>query len=191
MARDFFINGESLVLVKGRADSAIGALTQLGLSDGPIRVTLDHRHMDIQVDAWGGEIPPEVQYKLSSVSVSMNLVHFDRAVLDVCLAESMAGVVTIGSVGRAGARMGNGLPRFAAGGVNGNHYIGLNIVSPIAGYPWRFLFSYLTGPPMEFPLGTERSVVQLNWRAIPYTVDPYGGGTGSLNSPLWDYTLDT
>lgn len=191
MARDYFISGESLVLVKGRADSAIGSLAQLGLTDGPIRLTFESRYLEIQVDAWGGEIPAEIQYKLSAVQISMNLVHFDRDVLDVCLLESMGGAPTLGTTGRAGARMGNGLPRFAAGGVLGNHFIGLNITSPVAAKPWRFFYTYLVGPPMEFPLGTERSIVTLNWRAIPYAVDPYNGGLGAFGSPLFDYTLDT
>ena len=33
MARDFHINGEAMVFVKGRSDSAIGSLSQLGLAD--------------------------------------------------------------------------------------------------------------------------------------------------------------
>jgi hypothetical protein len=191
MARDFFINGESLVLVKGRADSSIGTLSQLGLTDGPIRVRLESRYLEIQVDAWGSEIPAEVQYKLSAVDISMNLVHLDRDVLDVCLMESMGGAPVIGQTARAGARLGNGLGRFAAGGALGNHYIGLNITSPVASKPWRFFFTYLVGPPMEFPLGTERSIVTLNWRAIPYTTDPYGAGTGAYGASIWDYTLET
>lgn len=187
MARDFFINGESMVSVKGAAGTSINPLIQLGLSDGPIRVSLDFRHRDIQVDAWGNEIPPEVQFMLAAATITMTLVHFDRDVLDVCVQESFGGAAAPGFLTRAGSRLGNNAARFAAT----NHYIGLNILSPVAAKPWRFYFTYLTGTPVEFPLGTEKSLVQLTWRAIPYTQDPWNGGLGALGSPLWDYTLDT
>ena len=191
MARGFVINGESLILVKGRADSGIGALSELGLTDGPILVKPDYRHMDIQVDAYGGEVPPEVQYKLAFATVTMSLVHFDPAILAICQMESQAGAPSEGQVGRAGALMGNGVARFAAGGTLGNHYIGVNITSPVIGRPWRFLTAYMTGPPLQYPLGTERSVVVVNWRAIPYQIDPYGGGVGAYGQYIYDRTLDT
>lgn len=186
MARDFFINGETMVAVKGNANSGFPGLTHLGLADGPIRVRLDFRHMDIQVDAWGGEIPADVQCKLAAATISMTLVHFDRNVLDDCLGQSMGGA-SVGTVSRAGRRMGGGNARFALN----NFYIGLNLLSPVGAKPWRFYYTYLTGPPMEFPLGTERSIVALNWRAIPYTTDPWGGGTGSTNAILWDHDTDS
>ena len=186
MARDFFINGETMVSVKGNVDSAIASLSQLGLADSPIRVRLDFRHMDIQVDAWGGEIPADVQCKLGSAIITMTMVHFDRDVLDGCLRESMGGV-SLGTVARAGIRMGGGNTRFAGD----NHYIGLNLASPVSAKVWRFHYCYLTGPPMEFPLGTERSIVALNWRAIPYTTDPWGAGVGAAGASLWDHTADT
>jgi hypothetical protein len=201
MARDFFINGETMVSVKGRSDSDISAITQLGLSDSQIRVTLDFRHLDLNVNAWG-EMPADVQWMLAGANISMTLVHFDRAVLDVCLMESMGGVPNgaVGGMNRAGQRLGNNAPRFAAGGVNGNHLIGLNLSSTVGAKPWRFFYTYLAAPPMEFPLGNERSIIVLNWRAIPYTQDPWGGsssqpntvaGTGAQGALLWDHTLDS
>lgn len=186
MARDFFINGESMVSVKGNVNTAFPALTQLGLSDGPIRVSLEMAHEDIKVDAWG-QMPPEIQYFLSAANVSMTLVHFDRTLLDNVFLESMAGAPAIGQLPRAGSRMGNNVPRFAAN----NHFIGLNILSPVAAKPWRFWFSYLAGNPFETPLGTERSVISLNFRVVPYTQDPWGNGTGAQGTQLWDYNLDT
>lgn len=191
MARDFYINGETMVYVKGRSDSGIGTLQELGLSTGPVTVSFDFRHRDINVNAWGDEIPPEVQWMLAGANVSMNLVHYDPSILDICVMESMAGAPAIGQMRRAGARMGNNGVRFAAGGLLGNHFIGLNLASPVAGKPWRFYFSYLTQSPIQYPLGTEKSVVTLNWRAIPYTTDPWGGGTGAQGTPLWDHTLDS
>lgn len=196
MARDFWINGETMVYVKGRSDSAIASLTELGLADSSIRITPNFRYDDIKVDAWG-EIPPEVQFMLSDVMITMTLVHFDRSVLATCLQLSQGGAPSEGQMARAGQRLGNNQPRFGpatgsppTGNNAGNNYIGLNLSSPVAGQPWRFYYTYLTGPPMEFPLGAERSVVTLHWRAIPYTQDPYQGGLGAYGQYLWDHTLD-
>lgn len=187
MARDFQINGECLVQVKGAAGTSIATLQELGLAADPITVTLDFRHRDINVDAWGGEVPADVQVMLAGASVSMNLIHLDRDILDVCLRESQGGSSAIGRLKRAGARMGNNAARFAAT----NHYIGLNLTSPVQSKPWRFYFSYLTGPPVTVPLGTEKSVYQLNWRIIPYTRDPYNSASGAEDFQLYDHTLDT
>lgn len=190
MARNWFVNGETLVNVKGRSDSSIGSLSELGLADGPIVIRPNFRHRDITLDAWGSEVPAEVQFMLADVTVEMTLVHIDRDVLDTCILESMAGAPAIGQCRRAGALMGNNLARFAAGGATGNHYIGLNLSSPIGGKPWRFYFSYLTGPAMDHPVGTEKSLTRLTWRAIPYTTDPYGSGSGAQTSPIWDHVAD-
>lgn len=186
MSRDFFVNGETMVSVKGNVNTSIGSITQLGLSDTQIRITPDFRHRDLIVDSFGPEVPVDVQSFLASVAVNMTLVHFDRDVLDTCLRESL-GMSAIGAMPRAGTLLGSGDARF--GGAN--KFIGLNLLSPVGNKPWRFYAAYLVGPPMEFPLGTEKSIVTLNWRCIPYAVDPWGGGTGSLNVLLWDHTLDT
>ncbi len=190
MARDYFINGETLVLVKGRADSAIGSLQQLGLSDAPIAIRMNFHHKDIGVDAYGATVP-ETQVMGGDATISMTLVHFDRSVLATCVNESLGGATAEGLLQRAGSRMGNNLPRFGAGGFLGNHYIGLNLTSVVAGIPWRFYYTFLANPPVEFPLGTEKSIVRLQWRAIGYTVDPWNGGLGSLNQPIFDHILDT
>lgn len=190
MARDFFINGQCMVWVKGRADSSIGNLSELGLTTDQIRVTPVFRHRDIDVNAWG-DVPPEVQFKLAEVRISMTLVHYDSNVLEACVSESMAGAPAFGQLPTAGARMGNNLPRFAAGGANGNHYIGLNLASPVGGRPWRFLTSYLTNTPVDIPIGTDRTAVVCNWRCIPYTQDPWNAGLGSYGAVLFDRTLDT
>lgn len=187
MARDFFINGETLVQVKSNTASSISSLSELGLAEGEIRCVPGFRHMDIIVNAWGnGQVPPEVQFMLSDITIQMTLVHVDTTVLRECVRLSMAGASAEGTLPHTGARMGNNAARFAAG----NNYIGLNLTSPIGGLPWRFLTAYLTGPPFDWPLGTERSVVTCNWRAIPYTTDPYNGGNGSLGAILWDHSSD-
>jgi len=188
MARDFQINGPCLVQVKGSSSSAIGTLQQLGLSDQPIVVSIIDRRLDIQVDAWG-QVPPEVQFMNAEALVQMTLVHYDRTILNACVAESMAGANAgaVGTLPVTGARMGNNAARFAAT----NHYIGLNLTSPVGGLPYRFFYSFLTGPMAEVPVGAERSIVRLNWRVIPYTTDPYGNGAGAGGQALWDNTLDT
>lgn len=195
MARDFEIPGPAMVFVKGRSDSAIGSLQQLGLSEGPIRVNLSSAYMDLHVNAHSAaNIPVDTQWMLATANVSMNLIHFDSAILQACIMESMGGAPTFGKLGQGGQRLGNGLPRFhPAGGVAGygNHYIGVNITAPVSALPYRFLFSYLTTQPFEFNMGTEKKIVVLNWRAIPYVQDPWNSGLGSYGVTLFDNTLDT
>ena len=189
MARDFQINGPCLALVKGRSDSGIGTLSQLGLSDGPIRVSFNDKKLDIKVDAWG-DVPPEIQSMGVEASIQMTLVHFDQTVLNVCIRESMAafpGGGAFGTLPITGARMGNNSALFSTT----NRFISLNLTSPVGLLPYRFFYSMLTGPLAEIPLGAERSVVSLNWRAIPFTTDPYGGGNGMGGQALFDNTLDT
>ena len=187
MSRDIFINGESMVTVKSRSDSAIGSLSQLGLADSPIVVTPNFVTDDIIVDAWGPTIPMDVQTFLQDCTIRMTLVHFDPAVLEVCEMLSAGGASAVGSTVRAGTRMGGGVARFAAG----NNFIGLNIASPVAGRPYRFYYAMLSGPSVSWPLGTKRSIVQLNWRAIPFTVDPWNSGTGATGAVVFDHTADT
>lgn len=187
MPRDFFINGESMVYVRSPSSVLIGAATQFGLADSPIRVSLDFRHLEIEVDAWGRQVPPEVQCMLASCNITMTLVHFDRAVLDECWRLSLGGTDAAGTLPRAGARLGNN----AAFGAVNNYYVRLGISSPVSNKPWVFKHCYMTGNPGEFPLGTERSVVTVNFKAIPYTRDPWNDGAGALDQVLWDYSDPT
>lgn len=188
MARDYFLNGETLVSVKGPTGSTIASLTELGLAESPIVVTPHFRHKAIKVDAWG-DGAPETQFFLASVTVSMSLVHIDRTVLDECIRLAMAGGAGVGTaVGRlprAGARMGNGGARFASN----NNYIGLNLYSPVGNKPWRFYFAYLMDP-LSSPLGTERTPFGLQWQVDAYTVDPWNSGSGASGTTLWDHQLD-
>lgn len=189
MTRDFQISGPALVRVKGHTGSSIPVATDLGLSDGPIQPQFTYNHNNLSVDAFGGQagVPPDVQWMGAEASITMTLVHFDQAVLAECMRLSMANASAEGVMRRAGRRMGNNLARFAVG----NSYISLSITSPDAGLPWRFLTAFLTGTPMQYPLGVERTGVILQWRAIPYQADPYGGGTGQEGAVLWDHNLDT
>lgn len=184
MARAFNVPGECLVLVKGNVASSIPNLSELGLAEGPIQVVPRYVHSPIVLDAHGA-VPVEHQMMLCDAVVSMRLINYDNTVLQACLQEAAAGV-TAGTQPRAGTLMGGGVARFAAG----NHYVGLNLTSPVMGFPYRFLYAMIDGQP-QFPMGTEKSVVSLNWIAVAYMVDPWNGGLGALGSVVWDNTLDT
>lgn len=190
MARDFFINGPALVEVKGNVNTAIASLSQLGLSDAAIPVSPRFHHKDINVDAWG-EAPADVQWMLGELTLRFTMIHVDLNVLEACVQEAMGGAAALGQFGRAGTRMGNNVARFAAT----NHYVGLNITSPDGNRPWRFFYAYLADNPFDWPLGTEKSVISVNFRVVPYVQDAYNGGgagagTGAQNYPLWDRNLD-
>lgn len=186
MTRQFFASGESLVLVKGNPNSGIGSLTQLGLPVQDIIITPSFNYQEVTVDAWG-RVPVDVQWMNAIVSVSMTLSHIDMTVLQQCTRMSMGGAAAWGQVGRAGTFLGNNAARFA----NGNNFIGLNIASPVGLLPWCFYYSYLDGPPLSIPIGVGRSLIQLNWRVIPYVQDPWNSGLGSTNALLWGTTLDS
>jgi hypothetical protein len=190
MARQYYVNGETLTLVKGRSDCAIGTLSELGLCQESISITVQSEKKPIIVDAYGSK-PPETQFFGAMAACSFTLVNFDPDVLAVCLQESWGSSPAEGQLGHAGSLMGNGKVRFAPGGILGNHFIGLNIQSALGADPWRFLFSYLADNPIEWPVGTEKSLVRCSWEAVPYSVDPWNGGNGSFSVPIWDHTLDT
>jgi hypothetical protein len=185
MSRDFFVNGPTLVSVKGNTNTAIANVTEFGLSDQPIRVSVITYHDDISVNAWGTRLPPETQFMLAGVNLSMSLVHFDRDVLDYLIMESWAGASAPGVMTVPGTRMGNSLPLYGVDNNLANHFITVSLSSPVGGIPWRFFNCYLHNN-MEYPLGTERSILVVNWRCIPYKADPYNGGLGAGGTILCD-----
>lgn len=184
------VNGETMVKVKGRSDSTIANLSELGLTDQSIRISVESNRLRIRVDAYG-DGPPESQFMGASATVNMTLVHFDSDVLDVCIQEAWGSSPALGQLGHAGSLMGNGRARFAPGGVLGNHFIGLNLISALGSPDWRFLNTTLAQTPIEFPIGTERSLVSVVWEALPYSIDPWNNGNGSFGVPIWDHTADT
>lgn len=193
MARDLYINGETLVKVKGMEGSPIEDLSELGLAEGPIRVLPRFAHRDWFVDDFGTEVPAEVFTRLADATILMTLVHYDDAVLEACVIESLGGSADgaqwlHGTLAGAGIPLGGNNVRFA----DGNHYVDLNLLSPVANYPWRFYQCHLLGPPHEVPLGTKRSAVRLAWRAVPYVATLTGSGElRSAGAVLWDHVLDT
>src|SRR5678816_1194987 len=110
MARNYFVEGEAMVLVKGRSDSAIANLSQLGLTSDQIVISVEYKHLEIGVNAYG-YVPPEMQGMGMFARINMTLVHFDPTVLAACVGEALAGAPAFGQLGHAGALMGNGLAR--------------------------------------------------------------------------------
>lgn len=219
MSRSFHINGESLVRVKFGLHLISGAIPfsgsapislasgctvyELGLAEEAVTIVPHFRHQDVHADDFGPHIPAEVLAQLSDCTIHMKLIHYDRNVLDACMGEALGGTSPNTP---AGAVLGPTNQPLGAGhtlGSSGCHYVSLNILSPVENVPWRFPASYLPALPLEMPLGTEKTVVDLVFRAIPY-VSPYstyqsqGRGTifipqeiASSGARLWDHTLDT
>lgn len=190
MARNYYIMGESMVSVKGNSNSSLGELAQLGLTDGPIRVSLRYYHQDIHVDDFGNRAPPEVLTMLGEASISMTLTHFDATVLQACVGEGQVG--SDGTFGECGTPMGCMQPLFTAN----NHFISVNIQSNTAsGQPWRFRACYLADTPFEWQMGTSRSLVSVHWRCIPYysqQSEESGAAQEMVSTEvvLYDHTLD-
>lgn len=185
MARDFHINGETLVRVLGMPGTSInnnGLPVDLGLASEGITITPHYYYKDVIVNDFGPDVPAEVLVNLADCEIEMNLIHFDYGILRRCLIESLGG----GGVGNdgnfgvgAGFPLGGGVPLYTTG----NHYIAVYLTSPVEGLPWRFPSAYLTEPPMMLPLGTEKSIATLNWRAIPYTFPFQPGGLRTSGTP--------
>lgn len=208
MTRAFQINGETLVRVRGGAHMsgvAIGTVSELGLASESIQVIPRFVHKDIKCDDFGPDIAADMMTQLADVTIRMQLIHYDRDVLDICMDESMGGgrggvfIRNAGVLPPAGTILGGLKPLFASG----NHFISLNLASPQLVYPWRFPAAYLTGQPLEIPLGSKSSIVVAEWRAIPYVVPPrvttLSAASGTMSSVgeiqssgalLWDRTPD-
>lgn len=182
MSRSFIVQGETMVQVKGHSNSAISSLTNLGLTDSSIVVTVTGKHDDIITDPTGSMVPCDIQTFVGEASIVMSFVHYDRAVLDTLYALSVGGSAP-GTMGRAGQVMGNGLARFASGWL----FVGMNLTGPVAGSGFNFKACYLADS-YSMPLGTERSVTRATFRAIPYVADP---ASGSALAVLFNNTLDT
>jgi hypothetical protein len=153
----------------GLISGGISEMVDLGLCEGPITVRPRFFHKPMRVDDFGPYGSPEVMWNLAECDVEMTLIHYDREILDIVVSESMAGSISGFLIG-CGVPMGGGLPLYASG----NHYVSVNLLPPppdgINPYiPYFFPSCYLAEPPVVIPLGTTRSSVMLNWKAIPYT----------------------
>lgn len=187
MPRNFYINGESMITVVGPPTSAIATATQLGLAPDPIRVTLIEHSKPLIVDAYGQDNIVDEQVFGGDALINMTLVHFDPVILAECVRLAWPSSTAEGQLGRAGTRRGNGVAPQTAG----SSMINLNISSPVAGLPYNFPTTWLADHPVMIPLGTEKSLVQLIWKANAYAVDPWGAvtpGFGSLGAILYNRT---
>lgn len=188
MARSFYINGESMVNIQGPSDSpVIPVQTQFGLAADAIRVTIIKHSKKLIVDAYGQDNPVDEQVFGAEAIIDINFIHFDAAILAECIRLMLPGAVTEGLLGRAGRPRGGPISGLSALGT-GTHFVALNITSPVMGLPYTFPYCYLDEQPVTIPLGTEKSIVQTRFRAIAYTVDPWGGSVGSLGSTLYTRT---
>lgn len=166
MSRDFQIPGETLVKIRFGGHVSGDLLRELGLTIDQIHVSPQPYHAPVLVNDFGPQCPAEIMWQLASADIRMNLIHIDNEVLKLCVDEAMAGSVD-GTLAPAGLTLGHGLQIFASG----NHFVSLNLITnPFGGLdPYRFRTSYITShPPIDVPLGTEVSIVQLTFHAIPY-----------------------
>lgn len=125
---------------------------ELGYSEGPIKVSPMFHYRDINSDDFPNS-PAFVLWMLGEVSIEMSLVYFDSTILYQVIAKSMGAAATVGSFGAAGKIMtGTVLTLATEGGENGDE--------------WAFPKAFLSERPVEWPLGNERSVVKLTWRAV-------------------------
>ena len=173
-----------MFFVKGPAGSAIANRAELGLSDTDARITIVPIQQDVRVNAWG-DAPVDVQRKGAYAEIRANLIQYDPAVLQECIRLTMGGG-GFGRLSRAGSLIGNGVGRLLAG----NDYFGLDITSPISGLPWNFLYCFLYSPIGDFSQGTNPGTVAVTFRCIPYTPDPWQGGAGASEWPLFTRTLE-
>ena len=206
MARDYRVNGETLVQVKfGQhiedsdfyADNGNSTLFELGLASEGIQITPRYSHQDIRTDDWGPDVPAEIMANLADCNIRMRLIHYDVDVLDACLAEALGmngGEFFAGVMPPAGSLLGGYVPYLQSG----YHFVSLNLTSPVLNFPWHFPASFLTGPPVTIPLSTRTTLADLSWRAIPYQIPLLANGNpnfdGELRSSgaiLWNHILDT
>lgn len=201
MPRDYIIYGETMVKVKGNgALSAtlaggtdfLATLWELGLATEGVRIIPRFIHQDIHVDDFGPNIPAEVMCMMADCRIEMTLIHYDALVLDACITESLgSSKFPSGTLAPAGQTLGRGLPLFSSG----CHYISLSLAASRLVSPWRFPTSYLDSHPLIIPIGTERTIVNLSWRAIPYKpLMPNFGQSEEIMSSgavLWDFFQDS
>lgn len=195
MARDWFPNSETMVYVQGAVGTDIEDVSELGLTDGPVRIKFLTKHKEIFVDDYGPDVPAELLGMASEARISMDLVHFDFLVLAECIKASYGGPPNEdGTMTGVGWPIGCGLPYSPEDPVDArfvNRYVRLSIatlVPPGRGrLPWTFYSCVLTGEPVEIPLGVERSIFRVNWRAIPYSPPADDGSISSNNAILFDH----
>lgn len=194
MAREYMVFGECMVKVRGPAGSIIEEITELGLASESIRLTPRYNHLDILTDDFGPNVPVEVLSHLADANLQMTLVHYDPQILDYCMYLAMGGRGPIsstndwdGSLSPAAVPLGLGAPLHD----EINNYVSVYLVpaSYTTTVPYRFPACYLDAKPLEIPFGTERTLVKLNWRVIPYQEFTTGEITSEQGHRLWSHEI--
>lgn len=159
MALQWYINGNTLVSYNS---------AEFGFSDKEISVTPTVRHVDVHADDFGHDEPAEVLWMLGEARIRMQLVYWDRSVLDAAVVNSFGGNPIAGTFAGAGTIM---RPLLKS----------LQISSGTANKPFLFPQAYLAERPFELPLANERSILVLNWRCVALgsesPADPSSEGT--------------
>jgi hypothetical protein len=197
VAREFYVFGEFIVKVRGGTveDENGNDQAELGLTTDKVRVFPVYHHQDVYTDDYGPNVPVETLWGMSEARIFMDLVHYDTDVLDQCMAlaagvdESLTPLYPDeldGLAGPAGRPMGAGLPLYDAN----NNYLSVYLIPAnflSAKRPYRFKACYIDSRPLEIPLGTERTMVRLSWRCIPYRTCMSGEITSTNGTLLWDH----
>lgn len=215
MARDWLINGATMTYVQGGTHNVqIDSAAELGLSADQIRIIPRFPHQDIPCNDFGPGTPPDVLSKLADVTISMILVHYDQLVLEELMQNSLGWTVPnplAMKMGPYGTPLGGGLPMY----YSGNALFSVSLVpcrnngQDPENQEYRFKSCYLEDQPVVIPLGTNYSMVDVRFRAIPYAPlwasgnFPNSGTVINLNgvphtsqeiccsgNPIWDYTAD-
>lgn len=158
MAKSIYVNGPCLLSFGAQGAAGGGALTELGLTKGSVRLDLELYEDEVHGDA-GAAVEIDVQDLGKAATITAKLNVWDRAALETLIARTAADAPTEPSPGTlmlANSKM-----------------FRLVITSPLANLPYRFLYVRLMSP-VALDLGTIRTEPDVRFRAIP--------GTGVQNS---------
>lgn len=157
--------------------------SDLGLTVDAVDIRVNFLHADVKADSYGPAVPVDKQWVYADAHIRTRLIHYDPDILELCLREACAGgenptgALTAGGFALAGLSMGGGgLPaerNFPFIPNSGYHFVSLNIIPSVIApnsLPWRFPAAYISQKPIIMPLGTQRSIVDIHWHAIPYGV---------------------
>lgn len=189
MARNYYVNGETLVKLKGGAHlqnfgMSGSSVVTLGVAADPIEISYNFNHQDQHTDRFTNEKPVDVMWMGGDAIIKINLIHFDNDILDTAISESMDGYSpNNGSTGIPGLTLGHNLAPYASG----CRYMGLGLTSSITSGR-SFPTCYLHQQPVQVPLGTKRSIVQVQFRAVRYAKMNTDGTVAESASLLWEYT---
>lgn len=171
MARGYTVFGEFIVSVSG---GLFDEIEELGLTAEPARIVPVYNHRDIPTDGYGPNVPVEVLWNMGECLLFLTLVNYDTEVLGRCYRSAMGGgnpdqgddTDLDGFMGPAGRPLGFGRRI----GTAANYYVTVHLFPTDDGQynPYRFIACYLNSQPLEIPIGTERTLVRLCFRVIPY-----------------------